>query len=37
MGDTLEKLLQFDQRVAPIMGESGILTSNLGQLLQLLQ
>lgn len=29
MGRTLEKLLQFDQRVAPIMVESGILTSNL--------
>jgi Beige/BEACH domain/PH domain associated with Beige/BEACH len=29
MGRTLEKLLQFDQRVAPIMVESGILTANL--------
>ena len=34
LGQTLEKLLQFDQRVAPLMVESGILTTNLNALLQ---
>ena len=37
MGNTLEKLLQFDQRVAPLMVESGILTSNLNSLLNLVR
>jgi len=36
MGDTLEKLLQFDQRVAPLMVESGIMTTNLDALLDLI-
>ena len=36
MGSTLEKLLQFDQRVAPLMVESGILTTNLDSLLSLI-
>jgi len=35
MGKTLEKLLQFDQRVAPLMVETGILTTNLSSLLGL--
>lgn len=35
MGTTLEKLLQFDQRVAPLMVESGLLTTNLNSLLAL--
>lgn len=35
MGTTLEKLLQFDQRVAPLMVESGVLTTNLDSLLVL--
>lgn len=35
MCNTLEKLLQFDQRVAPIMVESGILTTSLDSLLDL--
>ena len=35
MGASLEKLLQFDQRVAPLMVESGILTTNLNTLLAL--
>jgi WD40 repeat protein len=35
LGRTLEKLLQFDQRVAPLMVESGILTTNLNALLGL--
>eukprot|EP00977_Amphora_coffeiformis_P013109 scaffold3364_cov161-Amphora_coffeaeformis.AAC.4 len=34
LGQTLEKLLQFDQRVAPLMVESGILTTNLNALLK---
>lgn len=36
MGGTLEKLLQFDQRVAPLMVESGIMTTNLHALLQVM-
>ena len=36
MGASLEKLLQFDQRVAPLMVESGILTTNLNSLLDLI-
>ena len=35
MGNTLEKLLQFDQRVAPLMVESGIMTTNLDNFLSL--
>lgn len=35
MGTQLEKLLQFDQRLAPLMVESGILTENLDHLLRL--
>ena len=33
MGTTLEKLLQFDQRVAPLMVESGLLSTNLDSIL----
>jgi len=33
LGRTLEKLLQFDQRVAPVMAESGIMTTSLDSLL----
>ena len=36
IGETLEKLLQFDQRVAPVMIESGILTSGLNEILELI-
>ena len=36
MGTTLEKLLQFDQRVAPLIIESGVMTRNLDSLLQLI-
>jgi Beige/BEACH domain/PH domain associated with Beige/BEACH len=35
MGSTLEKLLQFDQRVAPLMVESGLLSTNLDSVLAL--
>ena len=35
MGSTLEKLLQFDQRVAPLIIESGIMTTNLNNFLLL--
>ena len=35
MGSTLEKLLQFDQRVAPLIIESGVLDANLDSLLTL--
>lgn len=33
VGETLEKLLQFDQRVAPLIVESGMLATNLNALL----
>ncbi|KAL7565981.1 hypothetical protein ACA910_011004 [Epithemia clementina (nom. ined.)] len=35
MGSTLEKLLQFDQRVAPLIIESGLMTTNLTNFLRL--
>lgn len=37
IGSSLEKLLQFDQRVAPLMVESGILTTNLKTVLDLVE